>query len=252
MKKSSLENAFAYQTADKRIEVLRLIERTGSISKAAREAGISYKAAWQAIDTLSNLTGVLLVDKNVGGVGGGGARLTSAGKRFLEIATQLEIKRKAFLNDLLKKESVGNDLPALGIQTSMRNQLPCRVKSLKFSGPIVRVFLELRDGVKLVARITRTSAELLALRPDLPVIALCKAAPVKIARKTVDTPVADFNFLEGTINCVTKGEDEDELSMITPSGLQIIGFSPSSLEIKEEEPVVATIDETTIVVALFP
>lgn len=72
----SLANAFAHGIADKRIEVLRKIAETGSISQAAREAGISYKAAWQAIDTLTNLTGVSLVEKSVGGIGGGGAKLT--------------------------------------------------------------------------------------------------------------------------------------------------------------------------------
>jgi len=252
MKTSSLVNAFNYQTVDKRIEVLRLIERTGSISQAARDAGISYKAAWQAIDTLSNLTGMTLIEKNVGGVGGGGAQLTNAGKRFLTIATQLEIKRKAFLNDLLKKEDISQDLSALGIQTSMRNQLPCRVKALSFAGPIVRVTLELRDGMELIARITRTSAELMALKPGLPVLALCKAAAVKIERKSSLTDVGSVNTLKGAIHHVSKGDEEDELSMVIESGLQLIGFAPSTSQIKEEEEVFAFIDETTIVVALYP
>lgn len=86
----SLANAFAHGTTDKRIEVLRQIGQTGSISQAAREAGISYKAAWQAIDTLTNLTGVSLVEKVVGGVGGGGAKLTDEGERLLQIAGVLE------------------------------------------------------------------------------------------------------------------------------------------------------------------
>ena len=254
MQASSLVNAFDYQTADKRIEVLRLIERTGSISKAAREAGISYKAAWQAIDTLSNLTGVTLVEKNVGGVGGGGAQLTLAGKRFLEIMTQLEIKRKAFFNDLLQKENATNDFPALGIQTSMRNQLPCRVQALNFTGPIVRVTLKLRDGIQLVARITRTSAELMALKPGLPVLALCKAAAVRIDRESSFSlsGSVNINTLKGTVSHVSKGEEEDELSIVTESGLQLIGFAPSLFQIKEQEPVMAFIDETTIVVALYP
>ena len=77
---ASLANAFSNTLSDKRIEVLRKIGETGSISQAARENGISYKAAWQAIDTLTNLTGVILVEKVVGGVGGGGAKLTEEGK----------------------------------------------------------------------------------------------------------------------------------------------------------------------------
>ena len=94
----SLANAFAHGTADKRIEVLRKIAETGSISQAAREAGISYKAAWQAIDTLTNLTGVSLVEKSVGGIGGGGAKLTADGLRLLEIAGVLEKNRQEVLS----------------------------------------------------------------------------------------------------------------------------------------------------------
>ena len=38
-----------------------------------RQLGVSYKAAWQAIDTLTNLAGAPLVERTVGGSGGGGA-----------------------------------------------------------------------------------------------------------------------------------------------------------------------------------
>ena len=48
---------------DKRLDILRRIQDTGSISEAARTAGVSYKAAWQAIETLSNLAGSPLVEK---------------------------------------------------------------------------------------------------------------------------------------------------------------------------------------------
>ncbi|WP_395057766.1 winged helix-turn-helix domain-containing protein [Polaromonas sp.] len=78
MKKSSpaalsFGNALSHEPADKRIDILRLIGESGSISQAARDAGVSYKAAWQAIDTLSNLAGGMLVQRAVGGAGGGGA-----------------------------------------------------------------------------------------------------------------------------------------------------------------------------------
>lgn len=255
MKESiSLVNAFGHPTADKRIEVLRLIERTGSISQAARAAGISYKAAWQAIDTLSNLTGVALVEKNVGGVGGGGAELTKAGKRLLEIAVLLERKRNQLLEELIQRDdgSVESRLPQLGIQTSMRNLLPCQVKSLKLTGPIVRVVLELRDASMLVARITRTSAELLALKPGLPVIALCKATAVKIGRETARYDVANFNVLHGVVCRRSPGDEEDELSMELDCGLQLVGFAPSAQKVKEQERVFALVDESTVVVALLP
>ena len=66
--------SLGYAQADKRIDILKQVALHGSISEAARSAGVSYKAAWQAIHTLTNLAGEPLVDSSVGGAGGGGAR----------------------------------------------------------------------------------------------------------------------------------------------------------------------------------
>ena len=67
--------ALGHEATDKRLDILQRIGEVGSISEAARRAGVSYKAAWQAIDILSNLAGTPLVEKVVGGAGGGGAQL---------------------------------------------------------------------------------------------------------------------------------------------------------------------------------
>ena len=50
---ANLTDALGDPASDRRLEVLRLVGQSGSISQAAREVGISYKAAWQAIDTLT-------------------------------------------------------------------------------------------------------------------------------------------------------------------------------------------------------
>jgi molybdate transport repressor ModE-like protein len=76
-------------SSDKRLEVLRSVQQAGSISQAARLNGVSYKAAWQAVETLSNLAGVPLIEKVVGGSGGGGARLTAQGLALLRAAALL-------------------------------------------------------------------------------------------------------------------------------------------------------------------
>jgi molybdate transport repressor ModE-like protein len=86
---TDLPQALADASADKRLDVLRHVAAGCSISQAARQVGISYKAAWQAIDTLSNLSGVPLVERTVGGVGGGGARITSDGLQLLALAAEL-------------------------------------------------------------------------------------------------------------------------------------------------------------------
>ena len=84
-----LADVLGHEATDKRIDILRRIGEVGSISEAARGAGVSYKAAWQALETLTNLAGVPLVEKVVGGTGGGGAVLTPAGQRVLQAAHAL-------------------------------------------------------------------------------------------------------------------------------------------------------------------
>ncbi|HEY1229784.1 MAG TPA: LysR family transcriptional regulator, partial [Ramlibacter sp.] len=57
-----LAGALGHAATDKRLDLLRRVGECGSISQAARDAAVSYKAAWQAIDMLSNLAGVPVVE----------------------------------------------------------------------------------------------------------------------------------------------------------------------------------------------
>lgn len=68
-----------------RIALLQHIAEQGSITRAAKSAGLSYKAAWDAIDELNNLAQKPLVERSVGGKGGGGAKLSSEGERVLRL-----------------------------------------------------------------------------------------------------------------------------------------------------------------------
>ena len=66
-----------------RIELLSQINSSGSISQAAKNMKMSYKAAWDAVDMMNNLAGETLVERSKGGKGGGGAQLTERGKRMI-------------------------------------------------------------------------------------------------------------------------------------------------------------------------
>lgn len=67
-----------------REKILREIEKTGSISSAARNLGISYKKAWQYIKAMEDRLGIKLVESKKGGVKGGGSRLTPEAKKLLK------------------------------------------------------------------------------------------------------------------------------------------------------------------------
>lgn len=245
-----LADALGYEVADKRLDILRRIGEVGSISEAARGAGVSYKAAWQAIDTLSNLAGTALLERMVGGSGGGGAQLTPAGLQLLAAADQLSSARAQVFAQLARDQTATFPrLAGLGMRTSMRNQLPCTVRSMKAQGAVMRVQLALPDGTPLWSRITRESVELLGLQPDLPVLALCKATAVTV------TQVAESrdgcNALKGRATRVSRAAAGGEIALELASGLQLVGFSEAGIRFKVNAPVVASVNESAVVIALI-
>ncbi|MBT2302283.1 TOBE-like domain-containing protein [Variovorax paradoxus] len=242
-------DALGHGMSDKRIDILRGIGRTGSISQAAREAAVSYKAAWQAVATLTNLAGVSLVERAVGGAGGGGAVLTAHGAQLLELADALDAARRAVQSRA--GASAGTAAARLSIRTSMRNQLPATVGAIESTGRIVRVHMRLGGDAQqpITARITQESAELLGLAEGMAAIALCKATAVRVERAAAPRKTRG-NQLGGVAQGVARGEDGDEIAIMLDSGLQLVGFAPAGSGLRTRQRVVAAIDEASVVVAL--
>ncbi len=64
-------------------DLLESIRRTGSISAAGREMGMSYKHAWLLVDSMNGCFNTALVQAVKGGRTGGGAALTPLGNEVL-------------------------------------------------------------------------------------------------------------------------------------------------------------------------
>lgn len=75
-----------------KMDLLRVIGETQSLSAAARSLGIPYKRAWLLIDSLNQGFRQPLVETVTGGRGGGGTRLTTLGARVLEGYEALEAR----------------------------------------------------------------------------------------------------------------------------------------------------------------
>lgn len=247
----ALAEVLGFEASDKRIDILRRIASAGSISEAARGAGVSYKAAWQALETLGNLAGTPLVEKAVGGSGGGGAVLTPAGQRVLQAAEQLARARQGVLAQLDRAAPApaagGTRLAALGLRTSMRNQFPCTVGAVTPHQGLVRVKLLLADAGVLYARITRESVQLLGLQRGLPVLALCKATAVQVARHIAPAP--GRNVLQGEVTRSSRAAAGGEIGLRLAGGVQLVGFAPAGHGLKRGEAAMASVDEAGVVVA---
>lgn len=72
-------------------DLLEAIERTGSISQAAKSMNMSYRRAWQLVDTMNQCFETALVETQTGGTHGGGAAVTVLGQKVLKHYRQMEI-----------------------------------------------------------------------------------------------------------------------------------------------------------------
>ena len=66
-----------------RVRLLKAVDETGSLNKAAKKLNMSYKKAWNLIDSVNKKSDKEVVTKSVGGVDGGGAVLTEYGKSLI-------------------------------------------------------------------------------------------------------------------------------------------------------------------------
>lgn len=81
----------------RRISLLKHIALSGSISRGAKDAGISYKAP-DAINEMNQLSEHILVERATGGKGGGGAVLTRYGQRLIQLYDLLaQIQQKPLM-----------------------------------------------------------------------------------------------------------------------------------------------------------
>ncbi|WP_297843450.1 TOBE domain-containing protein [Pseudomonas sp.] len=200
-----------------RIALLQHIADQGSITRAAKSAGLSYKATWDAIDELNNLAQKPLVERSVGGRGGGGAQLSAEGERVLRLYQRLQALQAQVLEAAEETGDLGL-LSRLMLRTSARNQLHGRIESITRQGHNDRVRLLLAGDLSIDAQITHESTLRLELAVGTDVVALIKAGWLELLGD--GQPVTPgHNCLEGKIEDILDAEDgPSEVRMSLPSG----------------------------------
>gem|GEM_PF-976696 len=90
-----------------KIELLKAIERHGSIAAACREMGLSYKKAWQLLNTMNRHLAAPVINTATGGTQRGGATLTDQGRALIENYHRLmaELEKSPYGHALLESLS---------------------------------------------------------------------------------------------------------------------------------------------------
>lgn len=232
-----------------RIALLAEIGREGSISGAASRRGLSYRAAWDSVQALNNLFPRPLVTSQPGGVRGGRASLTADGRAVLRAYEALDTEMKWILDALeLRLAKGGPDLDptflwSLTMKTSARNMLRGDVVSVTDGVVNSEVVLDLGDGRRLVAGVTREAARELGLTPGEPALALINASDILLATAPAEgTPplrTSARNDLQGRVVRRETGAVNDEVhvdigggktlvAMVTQASAEALGLSPGA------------------------
>ncbi|MBL3657669.1 winged helix-turn-helix domain-containing protein [Fulvivirga sediminis] len=81
------------------LQLLQLIEELGSLSKAAKTMGMSYKKAWDIVNTLNSKASEPIVLSQKGGAKGGGAEITEKGRQIMKSYSELNKKIETLLSE---------------------------------------------------------------------------------------------------------------------------------------------------------
>lgn len=205
-----------------RVGLLAALAQCGSITAAAKQVGLSYKAAWEAIDTMNNLAGEPLVQRSTGGKGGGGTRLTARGAQLVQNFTMVEQLHHDFLERLNRQAAgVADDVALFSrfrMRTSARNQFFGTVTRVVPGAVNDEIELAIAGGQKIVAIVTRESTDNLALAPGRQVFALIKSSSVIVMTAGEGVRLSARNQLAGTVARLTRGAVNAEVVIALGGG----------------------------------
>lgn len=205
-----------------RVALLAKIAECGSITQAAKAAKMSYKSAWDAIDTINNLASEPLVERITGGIGGGGTRLTRRGEKLVANFSLIAREHHRFV-ELLSQQADGMTddyllIRRMNMKTSARNQFWGKVTQIKRGAVNDEVDFEVTGGHKIIAIVTHESSEHLGLQLGSEVFALVKSSSVIIAMDDDGARFSARNRLSGKVAAIQLGAVNTEVVIELPGG----------------------------------
>ncbi|WDE08876.1 TOBE domain-containing protein [Thalassomonas viridans] len=206
------------------IELLTAIKNCGSISAAAKQAGISYKTAWDRIDAMNNMSEQPLVVRVAGGAKGGGSQLTRLGEKIIDGFDAMQQEHQNFIARMGSKlhslQDVANFIRSGNMQTSARNQFRGQITRIIPGAVNAEVVLELSESQTVTAIITNDSLQQLNLKTGSQVIALVKASWVLLSKET-GLKTSARNQLTGTITRICEGAVNSDITVDLGAGKSI-------------------------------
>jgi molybdate transport system regulatory protein len=243
-----------------RMALLAAIRDTGSITRAAKAVGMSYKGAWDAVDAMNNLAGEALVERTTGGKGGGGTTLTPRALRLIDTYAAVEREHRRFLERAgAAIDGFASDWALIGrmsVKTSARNQLYGKVVSIARGAVNDEVTLALPGGQTIVSVLTSESTETLGLAEGVDAIALIKASWVVLVADDGGAPprLSARNQLRGIVQAVRRGAVNTEVPLMLEGGALVTAIitndSAQALELAPGKPALAVFKASSVILGV--
>jgi molybdate transport system regulatory protein len=203
-------------------DLLAALSLTGSLHKAAKAAGYSYKGAWLVLDAAGALVHAPLVDKATGGIGGGGTRLTAQGEALLAAWRELQSRHTAFLHEqaawLATQPALDALLKRMSMKTTARNQFLGRIAAVNPGPATTTVPIALDGGQEITASLTTEAAQELKVKPGQEALALVKSSEVVLVTDFGGYRLSARNQLAGTVSRVERGAVSSLVGVTLPGG----------------------------------
>ena len=228
-----------------RIELLDKIQKTGSIHAAAKEMKMSYKAAWERINSMNNLADEPLITRTIGGKGGGGTVLTPYAHKLIVTYNRFNELHRQFIDRFAEAgdnpEKLARILSRTFLTTSARNQLPSKIDAIEFVGLHAKLKLSLAEGGFITSNITAKSAQNMGLGVGDDIYAIIKSSDITLA-KELSVPLphpkstsslsltahANVNILEGHISAIENSEESIEVRFLCNEETTLIALLSKS------------------------
>jgi molybdate transport system regulatory protein len=256
----SAELKLAGRLDERFFALLDALHRTGSISRAARTAGLSYKGAWTLLETACNLATEPLLETVTGGAGGGGTRLTAAALGLLDAWHRLRLEHRRFLADqegrLALEPALHGLLRRMSMKTSARNQFAGTVAAVELGPVSAQVRIALEAGGEITATMTSAAAKRLALKKGKEALALVKASAIVLVTDFAGWQLSARNQLAGTVSRIERSAVSSLVVLTLPGGAAITASVTNegvdALGLKVGTPATAVFKAYSVIVAAQP
>ena len=255
----SLKSETSPNVGRERIRLLQAVAREGSITAGAKAVGLSYKAAWDALDAMANLFGKPLLTTRTGGSAGGGAALTPAGVKVIEAFGRMEAEMARVVR-LLEPDLAGSGITPLNLvsgflmRTSARNALRGIVTSVAADRLNAEVTVKVSDETMIVASVTAESIRDLGICTGREVIVLIKAPFVMVALDEPGIMTSARNCIAGNVlRCETTAINAEVVIDIGAGktlAASITAHSARALKIEVGKRVLALFDAALVILAI--